>query len=164
VDAMKFELSLHQLVSGRNRKNIKMIESMTNTAIYFPPPFSQMYRYCPQNAERRDPQEIYITGENPKGIELAKAKIYEHLTRMRLYVKDVALPPAKIDSILLGRLDKVRKIIEANGTFVMIPPLGTKQSLIRVQALENLHAERTVKEIMALVRFDNGQGEVGALG
>ncbi len=151
---MKFDLTLHQLVCGRNRKNIKMIESLTNTAIYFPPPFSQMYRYCPLNAERRDPQEILITGEDPKGIELAKTKIFEHLTRMRLYVKDVALPAAKIDSILLTRLDKVRKILEANGTFIMFPPLGSKQNQVRVQAVENLHAERTVKELMALVRFE----------
>ncbi|KAB5572391.1 KH domain-containing protein [Coniochaeta sp. 2T2.1] len=150
VDYFKFELSLHQLVCGRNRKNIKMIESMTNTAIYFPPPFSQMYRYCPQNAERRDPQEVFITGEEPKGIELAKAKIHEQFSRLRLYVKDVSLPPAKIDSILLNRLDKVRKILEANGTFIMFPSLGSKLSQVRVQAVENLHAERTVKEIMAL--------------
>lgn len=149
---MRFELTLHQLVCGRNRKNIKMIESMTNTAIYFPPPFSQMYRFCPPNAERRDPVEIFLTGENPEGIKAAKLKFHEHLTRMRLFVKDVALPAAKIDSILLTRLDKVRKLLETNGTFILFPPLGSKQNQVRVQAVENLHAERTVKELMALVR------------
>lgn len=148
---MKFELSLHQLVCGRHRKNIKLIESTTNTAIYFPPPFSQMYRYCPPNAKRRDPQEIFITGENPQRIEMAKIKLHEVFTRMRLVVKDVALPSAKIDTILLGRMDKVRKILEANGTFIMFPPLASRQSTVRVQATENLHAERTVRELMALV-------------
>lgn len=154
MDAFTVDLPLQQLLCGRNRKNIKMIESMTNTAIYFPPPFSQMYRYCPVNAERRNPQEIFITATDPKGIELAKGKIHEHLTRMRLYMKDVTLPPPKIDSILLNRLDKVRKILEANGTFIMFPPLGSKQSTVRVNSVENLHAERTVKELMALVRSD----------
>lgn len=149
---MKFELSLHQLLCGRNRKNIKMIESSTNTAIYFPPPFSQMYRYCPPNAERRDPQEIFITGKEPKGIEQAKLKVHELLKFMRLMVKDIAIPPPKIDSILLGRLDKVRKILETNGTFIAFPPLGSKQSSVRIQAMESLHAERTVKELMLLVR------------
>jgi hypothetical protein len=144
---------LHQLVCGRNRKNIKLIESSTNTAIYFPPPFSQMYRYCPPNATRRDPQEIFITGENPQSIEMAKIKLHEVLTRTRLFVKDVLLPPAKIDSILLSRMDKVRKILETNGTFILFPPLATKQSTVRIQATENLHAERTVRELMALVRI-----------
>jgi hypothetical protein len=149
------ELTVHQLICGRNRKNIKMIESMTNTAIYFPPTFSEMYRYCPLNAERRDPQEIFITGENPENINNAKIKFHEHISRIRLYVKDVTLPPAKIDSILLTRLDKVRKILEANGTFILFPRLGSRQNQVRVQAVENLHAERTVKELMALVRSGN---------
>jgi hypothetical protein len=77
---------------------------------------------------------------------------------MRLYVKDVALPIAKIDSILLSRLDKVRKILEANGTFIMFPQLASRQTQVRVQTVENLHAERTVKEIMALVRSNSGVG------
>ncbi|KAK0718228.1 hypothetical protein B0T26DRAFT_645890 [Lasiosphaeria miniovina] len=151
VDAMIFELSLHQLVCGRNRKNIKLIESATNTAIYFPPPFSQAYRYCPPNATRRDPQEVFITGENPGAIEQARFRVHELLSRMRIFVKDVQIPSAKIDSILLSRMDKVRKIIEANGTFIMFPPLASRQNTVRIQALENLHAERSVRDLMALV-------------
>jgi hypothetical protein len=112
-----------------------------------------MYRYCPPKATRRDPQEIFITGENPQSIEMAKIKLHEVLARTRLFVKDVLLPPAKIDSILLSRMDKVRKILEANGTFILFPPLATKQSTVRIQATENLHAERTVRELMALVRI-----------
>lgn len=157
VDGLKLELSLHQLVCGRNRKNIKLIESTTNTAIYFPPPFSQMYRYCPPNAKRRDPQEIFITGENPQSIEMAKIKLREVFNQLRIYVKDVALPSAKIDNILLSRMDKVRKILEANGTFILFPPLASRQTAVRVQATENLHAERTVRELMALVRIDQGR-------
>jgi len=143
---------MHQLVCGRNRKNIKMIESMTNTAIYFPPPFSEMYRYCPRDAQRRRPQEIFITGENPENIKKAMVMFHEQLSRMRIFVKEVALPAAKIDSILLTRLDKVRKIIEANGTFILFPPLGSRQTQVSVQAVENLHAERTIRELMVLVR------------
>ncbi|KAL1868964.1 hypothetical protein VTK73DRAFT_3425 [Phialemonium thermophilum] len=150
VDATRLELSVHQLVCGRNRKNIKLIESSTNTAIYFPPPFSQVYQYCPPNAKRRDPQEIFITGENPHSIEMAKLRLHEILSHMRLLVKDVTLAQPKIDSILLGRMDKVRKIMETNGTFIVFPTLGSKQNLVRVQAIENLHAERTVRELMAL--------------
>ncbi|KAK4033314.1 hypothetical protein C8A01DRAFT_19724 [Parachaetomium inaequale] len=151
VDATIFEPSMHQLLCGRNRKNIKLIESVTNTAIYFPPPFSGCYRYCPPNAQRRDPSKVLITGETPQAIEQAKFRIHELLTRTRLFVKDVTIPPAKIDSILLSRMDKVRKITEANGAFIMFPSLGSRKGLVRVQAVENLHVERSLRELMALV-------------
>ncbi|KAK7431491.1 hypothetical protein QQZ08_001981 [Neonectria magnoliae] len=150
VDGTKLELSCHQLVCGRHRKNIKLIESSTGTAIYFPPPFSQMYRYCPPKATRRDPSDIFITGETPQVIELAKQKLHETVQRIRLYVKDVTIPAAKVDSILLGRLDKVRKILEANGTYIMFPPLASQRNMVRVQGSEGLHVERTVREIMSL--------------
>jgi hypothetical protein len=150
VDATTFDPSMHQLLCGRNRKNIKLIESATNTAIYFPPPFSGCFRYCPPNAQRRDPTKIFITGETPQAIEQAKLRIHELLTRIRLFVKDVTLHPAKIDSILLSRMDKVRKITETNGAFIMFPPLGSRKGLIRVQAVENLHVERSLRELMAL--------------
>ncbi|TPX15001.1 uncharacterized protein E0L32_004831 [Thyridium curvatum] len=151
ADMLRLELSLHQAVCGRNRKNIKLIESATGTAIYMPPPFSSLYRYCPPNARQRDPTEIFITGENSDGIAAAKKKIHEVLHRVRLFVKDVTIPAEKIDSILLNRMDKVRKIIEANGSYILFPSLGSKQTTVRIQATENLHAERTARELMALV-------------
>ncbi|KAG5988406.1 hypothetical protein E4U54_004670 [Claviceps lovelessii] len=158
ADVTRIELSLHQLVCGRHRKNIKLIESSTGTAIYFPPLFSQMYRYCPQNATRRDPAEIFITGETPQAIELAKQKLHETVSRIRLYVKDVTIPAAKIDCILLGRLDKVRKILEANGTYIMFPPLACQRTMVRVQGSEGLPVERTVRELMSLAGQFYGAG------
>ena len=128
-----------------------MIESTTNTAIYFPPPFSSAFRYCPQPAQRRDPAQVYITGATPEAIERAKFRLHETLMRIRVFVKEVSVPMAKIDSILLSRMDKVRKIVEANGTFIMFPPLASRNDLIRVQGVENLHVERTVRDLMALV-------------
>jgi hypothetical protein len=151
ADTVKVDQSLHQIICGRHRKNIKLIESSTGTAIYFPPLFSQMYRYCPPNASRRDPNDIYITGETPQAIRLAKEKIHETVTRIRLYIKDVTIPAAKIDSILLDRTDKVRKILEANGTYIMFPALGTQRTTVRVQGNEGLPVERTVRELMTLV-------------
>jgi hypothetical protein len=93
------ELSLHTVVCGRSRKNIKLIESTTNTAIYFPPPFSQVYRYCPAGAQRRNPEEIFITGDTAQNIALAKQKIHELVTRTRIFMKDAMVSAAKIDSI-----------------------------------------------------------------
>jgi len=151
ADSVKIDQSLHQIICGRHRKNIKLIESSTGTAIYFPPLFSQTHRYCPPKASRRDPSDIYITGDTPQAIRAAKERIHETVRTTRLFVKDVTIPAAKIDSILLDRTDKVRKILEANGTYVMFPALGTQRTTVRVQGNEGLPVERTVRELMTLV-------------
>ena len=148
----KLELSLHSIICGRTRKNIRLIESISDTAIYFPPPFPHIYGYIPFGAHRRGEDEVYITGKTQENITLAKKKLHELVTSTKCYVKDVAVNAAKIDSIILDRLDKVRKVMELNGSYVLFPPLGSLQGLIRVQGTEILHVERTVREIMALVR------------
>jgi hypothetical protein len=151
VDGTMLELSLHTVICGRSRKNIKLIESATNTAIYFPPPFSQVYRYCPAGAQRRNPEEIFITGDTPQNITMAKRKIHELVSGIRLFMKDAVVSAAKIDNILLTRLDKVRKIMETNGTFIQFPALASQRNMIRIQGVEGLHVERTVRDIMSLV-------------
>ncbi|CAD6499979.1 BgTH12-04084 [Blumeria graminis f. sp. triticale] len=150
VDGTMLELSLHTVICGRSRKNIKLIESSTNTAIYFPPPFSQVYRYCPSGAQRRNPEEIFITGETPQSIALAKQKIHDLVNRTRIFMKDAVVSASKIDSILLGRLDKVRRIMETNGTFIQFPALASQRNMIRIQGTEGLHVERTVRDVMPL--------------
>ena len=145
------ELSIHQVICGRHRKNIKLIESATGTAIYFPPPFSQMYRYCPPNSHRREPNDIFITGDSQQAIELAKQRLHDAAMRVRVFIKDVQITPAKIDAILLTRLDKIRKVMEANATYIMFPPLACQRNMVRVQGLDVLHVERAIRELMALV-------------
>lgn len=151
---MKLELSLHTIICGRTRKNIRLIESASNTAIYFPPPFPRIYGYTPAGAHRRGEDEVYITGEDQDCINQAKKKLHELVLNTKCYVKDVIVSAHKIDSILLDRLDKVRKVMETNGSYVLFPQLGSQRGLIRVQGTEILHVERTVREIMALVSFD----------
>ncbi|KAL8777940.1 MAG: hypothetical protein Q9203_003141 [Teloschistes exilis] len=150
VDLVKLELSLHSIVCGRTRKNIRLIEAATNAAIYFPPPFPRIYGYTPPGAHRRGEDEVYITGETQESINQAKKKLHELVINTKCYVKNVNVSAHKIDSILLDRLDKVRKVMEANGSYVLFPQLGSQRGMIRVQGTEILHVERTVREIMAL--------------
>ena len=86
-----------------------------------------------------------------ENIVLAKKKLHELVMNTKCYVKDVIVSANKIDAILLDRLDKVRKVMELNGSYVLFPPLGSQRGVIRVQGTEILHVERTVREIMALV-------------
>ncbi|PTU19640.1 hypothetical protein P175DRAFT_0503180 [Aspergillus ochraceoroseus IBT 24754] len=150
VDAIKLELTMHTLVCGRTRKNIKLIEAATGTAIYFPPPFPRIFGYTPPGAHRRSEDEVYITGEAQDQITRAKQKLRELVMGVKIYVKDVMVNSNKIDNILLDRLDKVRKVMEMNGSYVLFPQLGSQRGLVRIQGTEVLHVERTVREIMAL--------------
>ncbi|KAJ5221027.1 uncharacterized protein N7469_009914 [Penicillium citrinum] len=150
VDAIKLELTMHTLVCGRTRKNIKLIEAATGTAIYFPPPFPRIFGYTPPGANRRSEDEVYITGDTPEQIARAKQKLRELVMGVKIYVKDVVVNSSKIDNILLDRLDKVRKVMEMNGSYVLFPQLGSQRGLVRIQGTEVLHVERTVREIMAL--------------
>ena len=152
VDAVKLDLTTHTLVCGRTRKNVKLIEAATGTAIYFPPPFPRIFGYVPPNAHRRSEDEVYITGETQEQITRAKQKLHELVMGVKVYVKDVRVNGNKIDNILLDRLDKVRKVMEMNGSYVIFPQLGSQRNGIRIQGTDVLHVERTVREIMALVR------------
>ena len=147
---MKLELSLHKVICGRTRKNVRLIEAATNTAIYFPPPFPRIYGYLPPGAHRRGEDEIYITGDSQENISAAKKKLHELVMNTKCFVKEVALSPHKIDCVILERLDKVRRVMDVNGSYVHFPALGSQHTAIRVQGTEVLHVERTVREIMAL--------------
>lgn len=151
VDTIRLELSLHSLISGRHRRNIKQIESQTGTAIYFPPLFPSVFGYsAPGSQPLRQTDEIILTGETAENIMQAKKKLHELVLSTKTFVKDVLVTASKVDYLLLERLDKIRKIIEANGSFVLLPPLGTNSGVLRVQSTDILNVERTVREIMSL--------------
>ena len=78
----------------------------------------------------------------------------------KCYVKDVLVAAGKLDGMLLDRLDKVRRITESNGSCVLVPQLGSRRGRIRVQGTEILHVERTVRDIMALVRISSIFGSI----
>nr|POE94594.1 meiotically up-regulated gene 60 protein [Quercus suber] len=151
VDTMGLELSLHTLISGRNRRNIKMIESATGTAIYFPPLFPTVFGYTtPGSMPLRARDEVIITGESMDNIMQAKKRLHDLVMTTKTFVKEVHVTTSKVDYILLERLDKIRKIIEANGSYVLLPSLGKYSGTLRVQATDILNVERTVREIMGL--------------
>jgi hypothetical protein len=150
VDTIKLELSLHTLICGRHRRNIKLIESATGTAIYFPPLFPGIFGYSPAGSYPRARDEIIITGDSQENIMQAKRRLQDLVLTTKTFVKDVAITTSKVDYILLERLDKIRKIVEQNGSYVLLPPLGNHSGLLRVQATDILNVERTVRDIMSL--------------
>ncbi|KAJ5679202.1 hypothetical protein N7462_007446 [Penicillium macrosclerotiorum] len=138
VDAIKLELTMHTLVCGRTRKNIKLIEAATGTAIYFP-------LLSHESSATLPPVRIVEAK-----MKYTSRKLRELVMGVKIFVKDVVVNSSKIDNILLDRLDKVRKVMEMNGSYVLFPQLGSQRGLVRIQGTEVLHVERTVREIMAL--------------
>ena len=128
-----------------------MIESATGTAIYFPPQFPSVFGNAPLGAiPLRQKDEIIITGETMDSIFQAKKRIHDLVMSTKTFGKDVHITTSKVDYILLERLDKIRKIIEANGSYVTLPTLGNVSGVLRVQATDILNIERTTREIMGL--------------
>lgn len=66
------------------------------------------------------------------------------------YIKQTSLSYRKIDFLLLERLDEIKKVMEINGTHISLPVLGSGSNQIRVQGLETLHIERSVRAVMAM--------------
>ena len=150
ADLFKLDLSLHTIVCGRLRRNIKQIESATNTAIYFPPPFQHLHGYLPPNAHPRGDDQIFITAHNADDMFRAKTKLHELARHAKPIMKEVKVSPDKVDNIILQRHDKLKKIMEYNGSYVLLPQLGLQRSSIRVQGTDMLHVERTIREVMGI--------------
>ena len=142
---------MHALISGRLRKHIKHIESTTNTALYFPPPFPQVHCYTPSGAQRRRDDEVYISGEMDNDIYRAKAKLHDFVRTTQACMRDIRVPCDKIDNIMLDRLDQMREITEFNGSYILFPQLGLQHGMVKVQGTDLLHVERTIREIMTIV-------------
>ncbi|KAJ2896035.1 hypothetical protein MKZ38_005920 [Zalerion maritima] len=150
VDTVTLENHMHMIACGRNKKNIKLIESSTSTAIYFPPPHAQITRFLAPNAAPRNTDEVYITGENPGNISVAKQRLLHMANSTRVFLKDVHISSAKVDSILVNHVPKIRKILEANGTFLNWNPLASQRGSLRVQGSDSGLVDKTIKDIMSI--------------
>jgi hypothetical protein len=148
---MKLDLTIQSLICGRARKKIKAIESATDSAIYFPPIFPGVHLYRPDGAERRPYDEIVITGPDAERIYQAKSQLKDLTFNAKAFVKEVRITPTKMDHLLLERLDKIQSIMEAHASHIILPCVGTYGGVIRVQGLDVLNVERTVRDVMSLV-------------
>lgn len=100
---------------------------------------------------RRPDDMVYVTGKDTGSILAAKQKLHDLVISTKAFIKPILITDTKLDSILLERLDKVRKIIENNGSYILFPPLGHQRGVVRVQGTDVLNVERTIRELMALV-------------
>ncbi|KAI5785037.1 hypothetical protein DFH27DRAFT_268154 [Peziza echinospora] len=150
VHVTSISVSLCPLICGRARKNVQLIEATTRTCIYFPNLFPGVFGYRPDSAAIRHPDQIYITGSTQEGVRQAERMLVDLMMNLQVFTKSATIAMLKADYIILERLDDVKKIMEANGTFVQFPALGTTQGVIRVQGSEAIYVEKTIKQIMQI--------------
>ncbi|KAF2402013.1 KH domain protein [Trichodelitschia bisporula] len=150
ANILQIKLPLHTAICGRGRKNITAIESGTDCTIYLPPAFPRIYEYVPQGGRRRPEDEIIVTGKDENSIQNAMMRLRNLAAGIKTFGKDVSINQSKLDDIRLGRLDKVRRIMEANGTYVHLQPLGSPEGGMCVQGSDVLNVERTIRDVMAL--------------
>jgi hypothetical protein len=150
---MQLDHSMHSLLWGRSKKKIKTIESATDTAIYLPPIFPKVHTYSPEGAERRDINEIVITGRDQEHINKAKVQLQELVMGTKTFMKDARITGSKLDHLILERLDKIQSIMESHSSYILLPSLGHQVNLMRVQGIDVLNVERTIRDLMGLVSY-----------
>jgi hypothetical protein len=57
----------------------------------------------------------------------------------------------KLDWMLVNRRDQLRKIMNDNGVFLSIPPIGSNIGSIRVIGDDPIFVERSIRSLMVLV-------------
>lgn len=76
-----------------------------------------------------------------------------------MYHKDTNLDSRKLDWMQLHRRDELCQIMHDNGSFISLPPLGSKMNTVTVYAENRVNAERTLRSINFLVsKQTNKQG------
>jgi hypothetical protein len=57
-----------------------------------------------------------------------------------------------MDHLLLERLDKIQSFMESHASYVQLPSIGKNANIVRVYGLDVLNVERTIRDLMGLVR------------
>lgn len=90
MDCTFLEVSMQTVICGRGRKNVKNIEALTRTAIYFPPQFPRIYGYKPPGVQPRQPDQIFITGRTREDIQKAERMLLNLVRFMSVVSKGYA--------------------------------------------------------------------------
>jgi hypothetical protein len=77
--------------------------------------------------------------------------LHEVASRFRTFVADVTIDPFKLDTLVLSSMDRVRKIAEAHGAYVMMPAVGKRVNVLRVQVADPPNSTRALQQILRMV-------------
>lgn len=149
VDSLPMELSLQPLVAGPEMGNLKYIMLQTKTKIFTPDWLPELLASQCKNPNARILNEIYITGSEFQ-VLLAKVLLRDVVTKTQILGKDCVISFAKLDLLSLRFQEKLRKIMESQGSFIQIPSLGAARAVVRIQCTNIQTCNQTISELMNL--------------
>lgn len=149
VDSLPIELSLQPLVAGPEMGNFNYIMLQTKTKIFTPDWLPELFASQCKNPNARNLNEIYITGSEFQ-VLLAKVLLRDVVKKTQTLGKDCVISFAKIDLLSLRFQEKLRKIMESQGSFIQIPYLGAARAVVRVQCTNVQTCNQTISELMNL--------------
>ncbi|KAI8096890.1 uncharacterized protein BX664DRAFT_257220 [Halteromyces radiatus] len=157
TDTLLIPRKLHYLICGRKRATLQPIVDETLINIYFPSPFPTFDATKVSNNnddEHDDEPPIYITGDaaNVSRVKDMLTKLANQKAKS-MYHKDTTLDARKLDWMQLHRRDELCQIMHDNGSFIALPPLGTKSNTVTVYAENRVNAERTLRSINFLACY-----------
>ncbi|ORZ21442.1 hypothetical protein BCR42DRAFT_320769 [Absidia repens] len=158
-DVLRIPRKLHYLICGRKRVTLQPIVDETLINIYFPPPFpafdtATMSTIDGDDDIIDDEPPIFITGDTAN-----VSRVKDMLTKLAnqkaksMYHKDTNLDARKLDWMQLHRRDELCQIMHDNGSFISLPPLGSKLNTVTVYAENRVNAERTLRSINFLACY-----------
>lgn len=135
-------LSQQSLVAGPNRQNLHTIFQQTGVNVYMPPTLTFGLEL--------NVDEVFLAGDKTqlifaekllREVIIRKTDILEKECVISCFVKDTVLTrsKAKLDAIMLR-----------HASFIQFPPLGCKDSTIRVMGTTRRSIDNTIAELMRL--------------
>jgi hypothetical protein len=138
------------IIAGRKRAIINTIMQETLANIYLPHLLQMDAQSGSPNLQISD-GVVYITGQS-HSIAKAKDQMNAVFNRKKSSMMTMSVPciSRKLDWMLVNRRDQLRKIMNDNGVFLSIPPIGSNIGSIRVIGDDPIFVERSIRSLMVL--------------
>ncbi|KAK9463952.1 uncharacterized protein V1516DRAFT_619486 [Lipomyces oligophaga] len=149
IDRISVPLSIIPLLAGRDLVNFKTLAKDTNTKLYLPPLFPEIFSSMDKTHARREYDEIYISGSEID-VDSLRSDLESLIAKTTVYSKDFVIPAGKVDHLLVNNLDELEKLSYQHQAFIQLPYLGSGKTEVRVQCSSHIFVESTIRSIAKL--------------
>lgn len=123
IHRIEVPYSMHPIISGRARTNLKTLYDHTGVNVYMPPS---------DPPERVFVDEIYLVGNKAQVLmaaELLQNAVISRVMQTPSVLRQVEISPHVCDTINTRLQEEVCEIMIKHGTFVQLPPFGMRGHL-----------------------------------
>ncbi|SAM00522.1 hypothetical protein [Absidia glauca] len=143
IDSVSLPPLLHNILGGKRHYQLQSVMEETATNIYLEAPFAIGHVGL---ALQQQQGLVYISGDTAatKRATLLAKKLAEQKLNC-LYHKESSFDPHKADWILLRQQDKLKKLLQDNGSFIHFSQIGSGSPVIQVYGENRINTERTLR-------------------